>query len=226
MAKKAKEEKQRNTYQGITIDLGGISDELTDRAKRFVFWYCFPGTDCFQHKKRAAIAAGYAVRTAAISGYKLCKNPQVVKEIGRISTGHNTEAIDTLYRRYVNTLEARAFYDPADFISKATFKPIEEIAPENRVCLDQPIMDVKEGKIVGYSFGSRRAAMAEIKELHAKEHAGGENDEFDEEETIRVMNRIAETKVIIERRKRAAETHKIAMEDGYITYPQNAIEEL
>jgi hypothetical protein len=226
MAKKAKEEKQRNGYQGITIDLGGICDELTDRAKRFVFWYCFPGTDCFQHKKRAAIAAGYAVRTAAISGYKLCKNPQVRKEIERISAGHNTEAIDTLYRRYVNSLEARAFYDPADFVSGKAFKPIEEIAPEKRVCLDQPIIDTKEAKIVGYTFGSRRAALTEIKELHAKEHPSGENDEFDEEETIRIMNRVAETKVVIERRKRAAEVHLV--EDGYITYPEpeKTIEEL
>jgi len=177
---KKKAESQQNAVNGIIVDISGISDGLTDRAKRFVFWYSFPGSDAFQNKKRAAIAAGYTSRNASTSGYKLCRNPEVVKEIDRVSKSYSTETIDNLYRRYVNTLETRAFYDPADYISGAAFKPIEDIAPEKRVCLEQPVIDVKEGKIVGYTFGSRRAAMAEIKELHAKEHPdeiGGYNVE-------------------------------------------------
>lgn len=182
--RKKKTETQRNTYGGVTVDISDISDDLTDRARRFIFWFCFPGSDAFQNKKRAAIAAGYASGNASTSGYKLCKNPQVVKEIDRVSKNHNSETIDTLYRKYVNTLETRAFYDPADFISGATFKPIEKIAPEKRVCLEQFVID-REGKIVGCTFGSRRAAMAEIKELHAKEHPEG--DGYDEEETMEVI---------------------------------------
>jgi hypothetical protein len=121
MAKKAKEGKQKNTcqkntYMGVSVDLSEISDKLTDRAKRFVFWYCFPGTDCFQHKKRAAVAA--------VSGYKQFKNPLVVKEVDRLSKKFSSEAIDVLYRRYINALETRAFFDPADFISWTAFKPI------------------------------------------------------------------------------------------------------
>ena len=189
MAKKAKEDKQRNTYQGVPVDLSDISDKLTDRAKRFVFWYCFPGTDCFQHKKRAAVAAGYAARTAAISGYKLCKNPQVIKEVDRLSKKFSSEAIDVLYRRYISSLELRAFYDPADFISGTAFKPIEEIAPEKRVVIEQPIMDIKKGEIVGYQFGSRKAAMDEIKKLHEKEHPDWFSDEDEETREI-IMERI------------------------------------
>jgi len=196
MAKKAKEEKQRNacqknTYQGVPIDLSDIdaSNKLTDRAKRFVFWYCFPGTDCFQHKKRAAVAAGYAARTAAISGYKLCKNPQVIKEVDQLSKKFSSEAIDVLYRRYISALETRAFFDPADFISGKVFKPIEEIAPEKRLVLEQPIMDIKRGEIVGYEFGSRRQAMSEIKEIHSKRNPGWFSDTEDESLEI-IMERI------------------------------------
>ena len=182
--RKKKVETQQNTYKGITVDVSDISDDLTDRARRFIFWFCFPGSDAFHNKKRAAIAAGYAARNASTSGFKLCKNPQVTKEIDRVSKSYNSEAIDTLYRRYINTLETRAFYDPADFISGATFKPIEKIAPEKRVCLEQSVID-REGKIVGYTFGSRRAAIAEIKELHEKEHPEG--DGYDVEETMEVI---------------------------------------
>ena len=197
MAKKAKEDKQRNTYQGVPIDLADISDKLTDRAKRFVFWYCFPGTDCFQHKKRAAVAAGYAARTAAISGYRLCKNPQVIKEVDQLSKRFSSEAIDVLYRRYISSLELRAFFDPADFISGTAFKAIEEIAPEKRVCLEQPIIDIKKGEIVGYEFGSRRAAMAEIKEIHSKQNPGFFSD-MDGDDLEIIMERIT-----INERKRA-----------------------
>jgi hypothetical protein len=195
---------QQNTFEGITVDVSDISEKLTERARRFVFWYCYPGTDAFQHKTRAAIRAGYAARNAKVAGYKPTKNPEVTREIERLSEKVISERIDVMYNRYVDSLETRAFYDPADFISGNAFKPIEEIAPEKRVCLEQPIIDTKEAKIVGYSFGSRRAAMAEIKEIHQKAHPGG-GDEFDVEETIEIMNRVAETKVCIERRKRNEE---------------------
>ena len=197
MAKKAKEDKQLNTYQGIPLDLSDISDKLTERAKRYVFWFSFPGTDCFQHKKRAAVAAGYAARTAAISGYRLCKNPQVIEEVDQLSKKFSSEAIDVLYRRYISALETRAFFDPADFISGKAFRPIEEIAPEKRVCLEQPIMDIKKGEIVGYQFGSRKAALLEIKEIHSKQNPGWFSDEDEETREI-IMERIT-----INERKRA-----------------------
>jgi len=41
-------------------------------------------------------------------------------------------------------------------------------------------MDVREGKIVGYEFGSRRQAMAEIKEIHSKRNPGWFSDTDDE----------------------------------------------
>lgn len=194
--RKKKAEAQRNTYEGITVDVSDISDELTDKARRFIFWYCFPVTDTFQNKKRAAIAAGYSSKNASVSGYKLCKNPLVKKEIERVSKNHNAETIDALYQRHINDLEIRAFFDPADFISGDKFKTIENIAPEKRVCLEQPIIDIKGGNIVGYSFGSRRAAIAEIKELHEKQHQG----ENDEEETLEV---IMERVTMRQRRRKA-----------------------
>jgi len=213
---------QQNTFEGITVDVSDISEKLTERARRFVFWYCYPGTDAFQHKTRAAIRAGYAARNAKVAGYKLTKNPEVAREIERLSDTVISERIDVMYNRYIDALETRAFYDPADFISGNAFKPVEEIAPEKRVCLEQPIIDTKEAKIVGYSFGSRRAAMAEIKEIHQKAHPGGGGDEFDVEETIEIMNRISETKVCIERRKRNEE---LSLAADYMETPAETVRE-
>jgi hypothetical protein len=224
--RKKKTETQQNTYKRITVDVSDISDNLTDRARRFVFWYCFPGSDAFQNKTRSAIAVGYARNNVTTSGYKLCKNKQVIKEIERISKTYSIETIDSLYCKYVNTLETRAFYDPTDYISGAAFKKIEDIAPEKRVCLEQPVIDMKEGSVVGYTFGSRRAAMAEIKDAYEKGHPGGNDNEYDPEETIRIINEVAKTEVIIERRKRHDEMHKAFIEDGYLQLTSECIEEL
>ncbi|GHV87388.1 hypothetical protein AGMMS50255_6840 [Spirochaetia bacterium] len=189
---------------GIAVDTSDIDNDLTERAKRYVFWFSYPGTDCYQNKTRAAIRAGYAKKNAVTTGYKLSKNPIIKKETERLLKEHIADDVDSMYRRYINTLETRAFFDPADFITGKTFKPIEEIAPEKHVAIEQAITN-KEGNIVSYNFGSRRAAMAEIKDLHTKQYPSGDSNEYDVEETIRIMNRVAETKVSIERRRRSAE---------------------
>jgi hypothetical protein len=212
---------------GSVVDVSDIDESLTERAKRFVFFYTFPGTDGYMNKTRAAVRAGYAKKNAVSSGYKLCKSPVIKKEIERLSGAYVSEGIDTAYRKYINTLETRAFFDPADFISGAAFKKIEEIAPEKRVCLEQPIIDMKEGTIVGYTFGSRRAAMAEIKDAYEKGHPGGTGDDgFDEEETIRIMQRVSETAVMIERRKKGEEMRKVMIEKGHIQESLKSITEL
>jgi len=179
---KPKPQTQQNTYDETLVDVSDISNELTTQARRFVFWFCFPGSNAFQNKTRAAIAAGFSPNSASKAGYKLCHNPKVEKEIERISKSYNSETIDALYQKYINTLETRAFFDPADYISGATFKKIEDIAPEKRVCLEQPVIN-RRGKVVGYTFGSRRSAMEEIKEV--KEHFS--RDVFDGEETKEII---------------------------------------
>ena len=225
MTKKKTPKKQMNTYQEVVVDLKDISDSLTDKAKRFVFWVCFPGADTFQNKTRAAIAAGYAPRNAHISGYKLCKNPKVQKEIDRISKNLNTETIDILYRKYIASLENRAFFDMADYVSGASFKPVEEIAEEKRLCLDQPIFNSR-GEIMGYQFGNRRAALLEVKEIYERQNPGGGDDQYDDEEVIRIMTKLSESEVYIERRRKKDEMAKRMYEQGHIDRPENVLEEL
>jgi len=189
-ATKKKVEKQQNVYEGTPIDLTDISKELTEKARRFVFWFAAPYSDAFLSKKNAAIAAGYAKRNAATSGYKLCRNPKVAEEIEKLSKRFNAETIDNLYQKYIKTLEARAFYDLADFIDESKFKDLSDIAPEKRLCLDQAVVDAKEGKILSFTFGSRKAALLEIKELHKRQHPDANG--MDEEETREIiMERIA-----------------------------------
>jgi len=46
------------------------------------------------------------------------------------------------------------------------------------------------------------------------------------EETIRIMNRVSETKVFIERRKINTEMHEAMIAEGYIQLPEETIDEL
>jgi len=188
MAKK-KVEKQQNTYQGAIVDLTDISMELTEKARRFVFWFAAPYSDAFLSKKNAAIAAGYARKNAATSGYKLCRNPKVAEEIEKLSKRFNAETIDALHRRYINSLEAQAFYDPADFVDGNKFKDLSEIAPEKRVCLDQPIVNSK-GDIMAFTFGNRRTAMAEIEKLYERQHPSEYSGQDEEETKEIIMERV------------------------------------
>jgi phage terminase small subunit len=115
-AKVKKTAKQKNSLNdGIVADLSEIDKSLTDRAKRFVFFFTFPGTAAFQHKTRSAVFAEYAKKNAVSSGYKLCQNQTVRKEIERLSKTYVSERIESLFNRYVEALENRAFYDVADF---------------------------------------------------------------------------------------------------------------
>jgi hypothetical protein len=224
--KKPKITSQMNTLDGVVVDTSGIDDRLTDRAKRFVFWYTFPGTDCFQHKTKSALSAGYAKKNAVSSGYKLCQNSIIKKEIERLSKDFVSEGIDSMYQKYINNLHTRAFFDPGDFIDGVNFKPISDIAPEKRVVIEQPIIDMKEGKIVGYQFGSRRAAMAEIKEIHREMHPGGDDPEIDEDELHMILETVGKSEITIQRRKKSAEFTKMAREAGLIDEPAHIIEEL
>jgi len=184
MAKK-KVEKQLNTYQGTPLDLTGISERLSEKARRFVFWFAAPYSDAFLSKKNAAIAAGYSRKNAATSGYKLCRDPKIAEEIEKLSRKFNAETVDALYKKYVNTLETRAFYDPADFVDEGKFKDLSEIPLEKRQCLDQAVMDSK-GAVLGFTFGNRRAALLEIKELYQRQHPDA-GDGYDAEETREII---------------------------------------
>ena len=197
--------KQENTYQGILIDFTGISEKLTEKERRFVFWFTHPGTDAFQHKKRAAIAAGYAPKNSAITGYKLSRRPQVIKEIEKVSKSINSETIGFLFNKYMNTLETRAFFDPADFITGTTFKKIEDIPQEKRICLEQPIFD-RNGNVIGYQLTNRRTAMAEIGELYEKMTGGAIGNGQDAEETKEIIME----RVTIRREKRREEAAEAA----------------
>jgi hypothetical protein len=185
MAKQTKEADPA-VVDGIILDTTGIDNGLTERAKRYVFWYSFPGTDCYQHKTKAAIQAGYAKKNAVSTGYKLSKNPVIKRETERLLKEYVTESVNSLYRKYTGTLEARAFFDPAEFISGAKFKPISEIDPDKRIAVEQLIAD-RDGVITAFQFGSRQAALREIRELYAQQNPGINGNAYDAEETKEII---------------------------------------
>lgn len=211
MAKKQKTEIQINALNDdVLIDLSSIDNTLSDRAKRFVFWFTYPGSECFQHKTRSALKSGYAKKNAVSSGYKLCQNPTIKKEIQRLSKLYVTEKIENLFNRYIESLENRAFYDIADFYNGDQPKGLDEIANNKRIALDG--VDFKgnkaERKIL--MFGDRKTALKEIRELHKELHPGTLSDEADQEETIRFINEYARSEIIATHRKAKDDMSKMA----------------
>lgn len=226
MATKKSAKNQEDTFDGIMVDVSGIDKSLTERAKRFVFWFSFPGSDCFQNKTRSAIKAGYARKNAVSSGYKLCQNPKVKQEIERLSKELLSEKIEALYNRHIDALEQRVFFDPAEFVDAHEFKRINDIAPEKRIVIDQvEIKDIKGEKVMAYTFGNRRAAMAEIRQLHEKMNPIGEEN-YDVEETMRIIHSMEKNEVYIETRKRNDGIIKQAIAaGGFVQQPANIVEE-
>jgi hypothetical protein len=192
MAKAKKPAKQTNTTDGgIVVDVSGIDKTLTDRAKRFIFWFTFPGADSFRHKTRAAIRAGYAKKNATSSGYKLCRNPAVQKEIGRLSGTYVSDQIDNLFNRSIEVLEQRAFYDVADFYEGDRLKDLHEIEPGKRIAIDGIDYKGSKGERKVFMFGDRKDALRAIKDIHKETHPTGGNP-YDIEETKEIiMERVA-----------------------------------
>jgi hypothetical protein len=136
------------------------------------------------NKTRSAIRAGYAKRNATSTGYKLFQNPAVKKAIERLSGTYVSERVDSLFSRYVESLEQRAFYDVADFYDGEQLKSLSEIEERKRIAIDG--IDYKEKKRI-YMFGDRKIALREIRELHAKQHPDWVGGMDAEEETREII---------------------------------------
>jgi hypothetical protein len=199
-----------NLENGVVVDITQIDDSLTDKARRFVFFYCFPGTDAYQCKARAAIKAGYAKSSANYTGFKLCCNPKVIDAIKKLSGAYVSETVDNLFNRYVQSLEQRAFYDVADFYDGEQLKELDEIEPGKRFALDGIDYKGNKGDRKIFMFGDRKAALKEIRELHKETHPI-EGDGYDTEETMEIIMARVTTRAK-ERAARVAEDAEIMRE--------------
>jgi len=131
------------------IDFCGV--ELSPRRRDFVIYYCTPGQNCYHNATQAALKAGYTPTVANGHIYVILGDPdiqKIIKENEKIAY----QKFHSSAMRALDIKQARAFYDTMDFyeekeekrirrgveITKRVLKlkPMSEMTPEQRVCID------------------------------------------------------------------------------------------
>ena len=107
-----------------------INDDLSSKQSLFVYEYMVDG-----NATRAAIAAGYAEKSAAVTGSQLIRNAKVSAEIAR----RRKEVLNPLavtFERVVKELARLSFVDPAEFYNEnGDLKLIHEMPEDVRRAL-------------------------------------------------------------------------------------------
>lgn len=187
----SKKEKEVQDLSGIldtdSLDIGEV--KLTEKEKRFVFWYTYPGTDAFQVQARAAQRAGYKDYTR--EGYRLRTKETVAKAIKHVLDSTLRINLEEEFHRIIALKKARIHYDIGDYVEKKerTFytksgepysvtteelKDLNDLTPYQRMAIDGIDYKGNDGKRV-YVFANRDKAMNDIIAIH-KAITGYEED--------------------------------------------------
>jgi hypothetical protein len=217
-----------------TLDTGG--SKTTEKEKRFVFYYTFPGTDAFQCMARAAARAGY--KDAAAAGYKLRSKPNVAAAIKHVMDSKVKIDLEEEYHKIIELKKRRIHYDIGEYVEKrekhlrdkegsiiATveveeLKDLEELTPEQRQAIDG--MDYKGTQGIRiYNFADRDRAMADVINLYNKINGTVYENAYDVELTAEIIK--GKLSVKLGARKKKEEIGKTA---GFVQAGEKRIEEL
>ncbi|MDR1902386.1 MAG: terminase small subunit, partial [Treponema sp.] len=114
------EEKKQPKGQINTLPDGSILDlstlpvgdiKLTDRERKFIFWYTFPGTDAFQHQTRAAVMAGYKKENAFVQGCQIRQKEHISAAIKKIMDSKVKADLEEEYHKIIELKKRRIHYD-------------------------------------------------------------------------------------------------------------------
>ncbi|EFW38301.1 hypothetical protein [Treponema phagedenis] len=179
-----------------TFDVGDA--KLTEKEKRFVFWYTYPGSDAFMVQARAADLAGYKSPTS--EGYRLRKKDTVAKAIRYVLDTNIKKDLDEEYYKILELKKRRIHYDLADYVKKEQktiitkegiekiieieeLKDLQDLTPQQRQVIDG--LDLKGGNNTWvYIFADRDKAMADIIRIREKLLERGQGDEGDNIEFV------------------------------------------
>lgn len=187
----SKKEKEAQDVSGVldtdSLDIGDV--KLTEKEKRFVFWYTYPGTDAFQVQSRAAQRAGY--KDYSREGYRLRTKETVAKAIKHVLDSTLRINLEEEFHKILELKKIRAHYDIGDYVEKKerTFytksgepysieteelKDLNDLTPYQRMAIDGIDYKGNDGKKT-YVFANRDKAMNDILAIH-KAITGGEED--------------------------------------------------
>lgn len=108
-----------------------MGDSLTPKQARFVSEYLVDG-----NATRAAIAAGYSERSAAVSGSKLLKDPRIEPLI-RERQKRTAEKLEITAERTLQELAKIAYHDPGAFFDENdNLVAISKLGPNERASLE------------------------------------------------------------------------------------------
>jgi hypothetical protein len=154
-AAKPKKNQDKTVAAVSPVDFCGV--KLTAKRRYFIIHYVTPGQPGFHNAMQAALNAGYKKTVAKSDIYTLLQDPDIQKIIKK-NESMAYQALHASAMRALELKQRRAFFDPADYFEKKEvtvtgkggreypkevigLKPLEEMAPEQRMCIDG--IDVK-----------------------------------------------------------------------------------
>jgi hypothetical protein len=213
------------------FDWGG--EKLTDKQKLFVAWFCTPGQDGYHCGLKAAKKAGYTPKMAQASAYKMRRDPKIEKLIKKFDDSIGKYNIIDAAQKWIQekiirgNYDAKDFYDVVEFTTKngelrrkLVLKPLDELTPEQRLCIDGIDIKGQQG-IPVYVLPDREKVRDSLITYVQKKEADKEDDGYDIETLTEIIKGEVKVKTrIINRNKEI-----MAKADGFQDIPQELVEE-
>jgi hypothetical protein len=195
---KARKKQEKNGFFIVDIDLCGI--KLTALQFNFILNYVTPGQPCFHNALQAALKAGYSEAFAKSNIYGILQNPDIQKIVKKNEILIHNVIHDSAMRA-LELKQRRAFYDPVDYFQKEeisvtnkngdklkksimTLKPLEEMTPEQRMCIDG--IDIKGAGDPVYLMADRERELNDIIKID-NDFSKDQSDGGGEEETMEII---------------------------------------
>jgi phage terminase small subunit len=216
-----KEAKKYTLPDGAALDYSalGLDDlKLTEKEKRYVFWYTNPDYETFQVKSKSAVKAGYKPDSARYIAYQLHGKPNVAEAIRRLMEPLKVDVKEE-FERMIRSRIARIHYNVADYYKKITIietdpetkQPIEreyevlkelsELTPEQLLAVDGVDYKGMTGRKV-YIFADRERAMSDMQAIYNKLFGGPANDNNDDgEATMEIIRERLTLKIAVRKEK-------------------------
>lgn len=221
---------------GAAVDIDTIEwsegCKLSDKEKRWVFWYTFPGDIGYKNGRNAALLAGYAKTAASCIGSRHKARLEIQKEVNRIlKTLRETKLADE-YDKIIDRKISRANFNIKDFykrvmrIDDATkmpyevevLKDIDELDPELQELIDGVDFKSQRGIRI-YNLPNRDKSMDDIIRLYRESIGKVESDEYDVEAVADIVKDRLSLKMTV-RRKNAELTAQAGILDAPAGLPE------
>lgn len=178
-----------------TIDFG--EDRYTEKEKLFIFWYTFPEGGTFHNATGSVRKAGYNTYQR---GWDIRTKPKIQKGIQQVENKFLKVRLEEAFTKIVEKRINRIDFDVADFykvekikkgkktIKYTTIKPLDELTPEQRACIDGLDFTGPRG-IENYKLPDRRTEENSLMQLYEKltDNKSGNGGTFEIEATADVI---------------------------------------